>query len=182
MTRARISKSHHLQFSCIGNLNAQVHVSVSVVSPHGWRGYRAVQGCWRDQLCLSFCAVCPPSRTRSGEALPTNSNNLLLTLHFFHLFFMLCPSREYGSAFFNPSSVICDDTRYRRRGGSKRDPTAGLWLLPSNSIHLRAGGVLFLPSLEEQMLIFFTCDSGNWIIGADLTRNARITKSQEFSR
>ena len=66
-------------------------------------------------------------------------------------------------------------------GGSKRDPTAGLWLLPSNSIHRRAGGMLFLPSLEEQVLIFFTCDSRNWIIGADLTRNARIAKSREFS-
>lgn len=83
----------------------------------GIKLFRAVNT--TGSVCPFVLFVLPAERASEGQALPTNGSNLLLTPFFFHLRFTLCPSREYGSAFFNPSSVICDDTRYHggRRGG-----------------------------------------------------------------
>lgn len=134
-----------------------------------------------SSVCPFVLSVLPAERPRDKRRQLT-ATIFLLTPRFFQPF-LYAPS--FQRIWVCLLQSICSNLRWHQipgRGGSKRDPTAGLWLLPSNSIHQRAGGTLFLPALEEQMLISFACDSRNWIIGADLTRNARITKSQEFSR
>lgn len=185
MARARISKSHQLQFSFIGNLNIWVHQFQYFlqVAEGGNKQFRAPGT--TSSVCpfVPFVLSAEQATLKAKDehwSLCRDGKDLLFTPYFCHPLLFLCPRSEYGSDFPNPCPVICGDTGYTA-WGSKHDPTMGLWLLPSNSIHCCAGRVLSLPLLQEQMLIFFTCDSTNWIIGADLTINARITKSQEFS-
>lgn len=68
-----------------------------------------------SSVCPFVLSVLPAERPRDKRRQLT-ATIFLLTPRFFQPLFMLRPSREYGSACFNPSAVICDDTRYRGGG------------------------------------------------------------------
>lgn len=64
-----------------------------------------------SSVCPFVLSVLPTERARDKRR-QLMATIFLLTPRFFQPLFMLRPSREYGSACFNPSAVICDDTRY----------------------------------------------------------------------
>lgn len=109
MARARISKSHQLQFSFIGNLNIWVHQFQYFlqVAEGGNKQFRAPGT--TSSVCpfVPFVLSAEQATLKAKDehwSLCRDGKDLLFTPYFCHPLLFLCPRSEYGSDFLKSMS------------------------------------------------------------------------------